>query len=62
MVNVIVLSIFLIIFCAYSVILCTKMVNSAHSHELILLEVTFIQVFMSIKLHFSVGPLWMGFR
>ena len=34
--------------------------NSARSHELILFEVTFIQVFMSIKLHFSIGPLRMG--
>jgi len=28
--------------------------NSTH------FDVTFIQVFMSIKLHFSVGPIWMG--
>ena len=34
--------------------------NSARSHELILFEVTFIQVYMSIKLHFSIGPLRMG--
>jgi len=37
-----------------------KWLNSACSHKLILFEVTFIQVFMLIKLHFSVGPLWMG--
>jgi len=37
-----------------------KWLNSALSHKLILFDVTFIQVFMSIKLHFSVGPLWMG--
>jgi len=34
--------------------------NSAHSHELILFGATFIQVFMSTKLHFSDGLLWMG--
>jgi len=39
-----------------------KWLNSPRSHELILFEVMFIEVFMSIKLHFSVGQLWMGSR
>ena len=37
-----------------------KWLKSARSHELILFEVKFIQVLMSIELHFSVGPIWMG--
>jgi len=60
MVNV-VLSKFLIIFCIYSVIFCTKMVE-LRTFALMLFEVTFIQIFMSIKLHFSLGPLWTGSR
>jgi len=42
-------------FCGYSVVFCSKMVEL---HTLAWIEVTFIQLFMSIKLHFSVGPLW----
>jgi len=39
-----------------------KWLNSARSHEMILFEVMFVQIFVSIKLHFLVGPLWMGSR